>query len=157
MTSAASTTGRASEILAELRGVIEEGFESKKLQRSPHLVLLDDDFYETRISPVVSRWLVLFLEAKHLPGVSSKMVEAYILQDGSHLAGVRFEAWVKTEATTRLRKQRSPFDFGAPLTKRTPGPLELLHAFMEKKLDVKSFKLLNLASDWLKTVRAPAS
>merc|ERR1719502_662217 len=61
-------SGRAHTILAELSTVIAEGYELRALQRSPHLVLLNVEWYHQTMRPVLARWMLLWLEANHVGG-----------------------------------------------------------------------------------------
>jgi len=48
-------------ILSELSQCIEEGFKKHVLQRNPHLVLLDHQFYDTTMRPIMAKWALLWL------------------------------------------------------------------------------------------------
>eukprot|EP00966_Prymnesium_polylepis_P000904 20378-Prymnesium_polylepis.2 len=60
-------SGRAHSILRELRRVIAGGLEPsvKALQRSPHLVLLNVEWYHEKMKPVMAQWMQLWLESQH--------------------------------------------------------------------------------------------
>ena len=49
------------EILEKLSGVIQEGYDAHMLQRNPHLVLLDSNFYHQKLRPLISKWTLLWL------------------------------------------------------------------------------------------------
>ncbi|MAT98943.1 MAG: hypothetical protein CL608_17505, partial [Anaerolineaceae bacterium] len=127
-------SGRAHCILERLQAVIEEGYEQRALQRSPHLVLLNVEWYHQEMRPVMAQWMMLWLEASHVAGgLTARQIELYISDAGSPLGaeGIRGKT-------------------GAVKTREAHEVSEL-HAQMEARLDTKSFKLLNLAKEWLRT------
>ena len=69
----------ASAVLEDLKLLVELGFSQRALQRSPHLVLLNTEWYHAKMRPVMAKWMMLWLEANHVSGLSSEQVEAYIL------------------------------------------------------------------------------
>ena len=69
---------RAHRCLEQLTKIIEEGYACRALQRSPHLVLLNVEWYHTAMRPVLARWMLLWLEANHISGLTSAQIEAYI-------------------------------------------------------------------------------
>ena len=64
-------SGRAHRILEELSAVIEEAYKLRALQRSPHLVLLNAEWYHAKMMPVMAKWMLLWLEANHVSGLQS--------------------------------------------------------------------------------------
>ena len=114
-------SGRAHRVLEELQKVIEQGYEKRALQRSPHLVLLNLEWYHEVMKPVMVQWMMLWLEANHVSGLSTSEVELYITSNG-----------------------------GGEVSRQSPEEARL-HATMEEKVDVKCFKLLNLVKEWLRT------
>ena len=126
-------SGRAHRILEELREVIEDGYARRALQRSPHLVLLHTEWYHEVMRPVMVKWMLLWLEANHVAGLTPRQVELFIsggadVKAGQLASGA--EAGVESDADREM--------------------LELME-HMEGHLDVKTFKLLNLAKEWLRT------
>ena len=69
-------SGRAHRILEQLQAVIEEGYKLRALQRSPHLVLLNAEWYHQKMRPVMARWCMLWLEANHVAGLTFDQIEA---------------------------------------------------------------------------------
>ena len=70
----------AKSILEELREVINKGYELHAMQRNPHLVLLDLQFYHFAIKPVITKWSALWLY-KNFVGqvnVDLEVILAYI-------------------------------------------------------------------------------
>ena len=48
-------------IAAEVATVVEQGKKTHKMQRNPHLVLLDTDFYHTVLKPKIAKWMLIWL------------------------------------------------------------------------------------------------
>lgn len=54
----------AIEILDELQTVINEGFTTLQLQKSPHLTLVSKNFYDSKMKNVLAKWLLLWMRAR---------------------------------------------------------------------------------------------
>lgn len=82
----------AHKILEQLRIVIRSGVERKLLQKNPHLVLLNEDFYHNEMKPILCQWLGLWLTSEHVGrvfemgytvtdrGLSEDEISAYLLR-----------------------------------------------------------------------------
>ena len=81
-------SSRAKALLDDLRLVLDDGYAKRALQKSPHIVLLDAEWYHEVCKPLLARWCVLWLEKNHLVGLSEEDVVAYILH-GANYAGHR--------------------------------------------------------------------
>ena len=119
-------------------------------------MLLNPEWYNKCMRPVMARWMQLWLEANHVAGLSSEQIEAYITSDGSLLRGSGWEPWVYEAAAAREAKSGVAPAGGAvkevaAAALSDESALRLLHAFMEAKVDQKGFKLLNLTAEWLRT------
>jgi hypothetical protein len=126
-------------ILAELAAAIEEGYDKRALQRSPHLVLLNIEFYVEKLRPLMAQWMNLWLAANQLAGgLTPAMITAYLTGDLSPLEGVVWEASVEEGAASASGDGSHPSE-----------AMRRLHAHMEAVVDKRSFCLLNLASDWV--------
>lgn len=138
-----SQSALAHAILKELAVCIEAGYECRALQRSPHLVLLNEEFYSTRLRPIIARWMVLWLTSNQLGGaLTSPMLIAYLTGDASHLDGVAWEPWVVEAATAQSSASSGAVSIDLRMRR--------LHAFMEAQLDKRSLALMNMASDWVR-------
>ena len=61
-TAAEQQSGFTREIVAaEVTAVVEYGKTNHKMQRNPHLVLLDTDFYHTVLKPKIAKWMLIWL------------------------------------------------------------------------------------------------
>jgi hypothetical protein len=65
-------------ILSKFREAIKSGIACNALQEMPHLTLLNPEFYDNVMKPVLSEWLLLFLKAQHLFGLSDEETLTYI-------------------------------------------------------------------------------
>ena len=132
-------SAKAIAILDELAQLVESGYECRALQRSPHLVLLNIDWYHENMLRLMAEWMMLWLAANHFTGLSHVQTVAYLTDDDSKLEGVVWEEGV--EARARQLAGTEPL-----VTNR-----HRLVAMMEHSVDERSFKLLNLCHEWLRT------
>jgi hypothetical protein len=73
---------------AQLNGVIEQGYSEHTLQRSPHLTLLNEEWYKRSMMLPIAQWMLLWLEANHVSGLQSEHMLAYITHDYTPLIGL---------------------------------------------------------------------
>lgn len=74
-------SNRAIGILEELKLVVAEGYKQRALQRNPHIVLLNPDFYHKRMKPIVAQWILLWLESQNLTGLNDEQIIRYIMEE----------------------------------------------------------------------------
>ena len=134
-------SGRAHRTLDELKAVIEDGYAKRALQRSPHLVLLNLEWYHEQMRPVMAKWMMLWLEANHVGGLTPRQVELYIMGGADAHA-----AKLAADGARDEIHDDDVIDDGAD-----DAELQQLLAMMEHSVDTKCFKLLNLAKEWLRT------
>jgi hypothetical protein len=62
------------------REVLKKGFELHVMQRNPHLVLLDTQYYQSHIRPVMAKWVLLWLYKNFVGNVnvSKEVLLAYL-------------------------------------------------------------------------------
>jgi len=68
------------QLLQDIALVVEDGYNQHALQRSPHLVLLDNRFYDISVRPLIARWALVWLH-DHFTGrvgVSNEILLAYL-------------------------------------------------------------------------------
>ena len=70
----------AAACLDHLERVIEQGFATLQLQRSPHLALVSKNFYDVNMKPVLARWLLLWLRARKLPILTDDDVIEFLMR-----------------------------------------------------------------------------
>ena len=88
-------------MLEELCEIIEAGYEQKALQRSPHLTLLNEEWYVSEMKPVMARWMLLWLEANHVSGLRPDHMEAYVTRDCAPIAHEQWDEKVEAAAARR--------------------------------------------------------
>eukprot|EP01061_Rhynchopus_euleeides_P007779 TRINITY_DN1682_c1_g1_i2.p1 TRINITY_DN1682_c1_g1~~TRINITY_DN1682_c1_g1_i2.p1 ORF type:complete len:3842 (+),score=1703.90 TRINITY_DN1682_c1_g1_i2:1018-11526(+) len=77
---AASACGFGFDTLQEeTRAVLHKGCGQDALQTTPHLVLLDTEFYHTSLKPVMARWAALWLQRYMMTPPDTQSVQAFIL------------------------------------------------------------------------------
>jgi hypothetical protein len=161
MSVAFTHSARAHGILEQLSAVIEQGYALAALQSSPHLTLLNEEWYERSMKPVVAQWMLLFLEANHVSGLKTEHMVAYISNDGTPLIGTAWDAAVEEAAAAKAQATTSGESPGSrPAKKPSEGSgthaLRRLYALIDlklaaKELSAKAMQLLNLCADWLST------
>jgi hypothetical protein len=72
---------RAADTLEKLKVVIQEGYKLRVLQRNPHIVLLDPDFYHEKMKPIMAEWALLWIESQNLTGLGPEQILSYILAE----------------------------------------------------------------------------
>ena len=103
-------------------------------------MLLNLEWYHEQMRPVMGRWMMLWLEANHVAGLTPRQVELFISGAADQYAA-RLASGGSLPAANTANATESSAD--AEL-------LELMTT-MEAALDSKCFKLLNLAKEWLRT------
>ncbi len=73
-----SDSREALSILESISAAIQRGVGENKLQHNPHVVLLDRDFYNTQLKPLLVRWQLLYLRSKRLPNIEDKHLLSYM-------------------------------------------------------------------------------
>jgi hypothetical protein len=65
-------------ILDAISAAIQRGVAENKLQHTPHIVVLDRDFYSQQLKPLLVRWQLLYLRSKRLPNIEDKHLLSYM-------------------------------------------------------------------------------
>ena len=144
-------SSRAHTILRQLESVITLGYSLRALQKSPHLVLLNEEWYKSHMLPVMANWCHLWLEANNCVGLSSAEILAYITRDASVLGVPLADGGGELDAAKPDETSIQAL-FGGGADTKEDTKEAALHKLYEKamcKLDAKAFKMLNCATDWL--------
>ena len=70
-------------ILERLESVIQEGFTTLQLQKSPHLTLLSRNFYDEKMRPIICDWAILLLRKYKLSELDDQEVTEFLVR-GQH-------------------------------------------------------------------------
>jgi hypothetical protein len=107
------TRGIALDTLNRISAVLSEGYESRALQRLPHVTLLNTDWYHENLKPVMADWVYLWLQKQHLHGVSRREAISYIVEG----AVARSEATAKvTSLESAIAKTEAELGLRLPLS-----------------------------------------
>eukprot|EP01050_Picozoa_sp_SAG11_P001055 SAG11_NODE_43_length_20795_cov_11.860456_3_plen_1106_part_00 len=68
----------AFKVLALIKSAIDVGFSSKLVQKTPHIVILDQNFYHSELRPLLSRWIIFWLKESKLRELSFDKAFEYI-------------------------------------------------------------------------------
>ena len=80
---AAKLVTREVETLQALRAAVDRGVESKQLQKVPHLVVLDLDFYNAELRPHLTSWLLVWMRRRGLREVADEPLERCLASGGA--------------------------------------------------------------------------
>eukprot|EP00397_Hematodinium_sp_SG-2012_P000007 GEMP01000007.1.p1 GENE.GEMP01000007.1~~GEMP01000007.1.p1 ORF type:complete len:5820 (+),score=1409.10 GEMP01000007.1:169-17628(+) len=108
-------------VIAKLIAALHVGYTSKCLQRIPHIVLLNEDFYHAKLKPLLVEWLLIYLQQEHV-------ADSVQYEDNLGLTA--------QEMTTYILERATP---GSPLFAKV------------SMLTASDKKMLNLSYDWLFT------
>jgi Ca2+-binding EF-hand superfamily protein len=89
-------------LLEQISAAIGTGLLERHMQSSPHTVLLNTDFYYTSILPLMCDWVMLWIEAQHLTGITSAQLREYLMTPGTH--GLELASAVEHGVTPHFRK-----------------------------------------------------
>jgi hypothetical protein len=62
-------------------GAIKAGLDDNKLQRQPHIVLLDLNYYRSVLRPVFAEWMMIYLQIEQVDaatGAAAPQLLAYL-------------------------------------------------------------------------------
>ena len=145
-------SGKARKILASLSLVLDEGYRLRALQRSPHVILLNNQYYQSDIKPVLAQWCVLWLEAQGVLGsISEKSCTQYILEGGD-VRSLVYEikkAKAQSEEAKAPEAQRKAALARIAALERKRDERQALRAEIAQNLKESQIKMLNLGHEWL--------
>lgn len=72
--------GNALDIVRRLSTVIKEGYAASALQRLPHITLLNPQYFNEKVKPIMAEWAYLWLEKHHLHGIDRDETLRYLLE-----------------------------------------------------------------------------
>ena len=70
----------AKNILQKLSDVLNEGYRSESLQRRPHIVLLDTEFYKKRMLAELTEWMLLYIKDEIISAVDDSELREFLLR-----------------------------------------------------------------------------
>lgn len=122
-------------ILKEFRQEVETGLATNSLQSMPHLTLLNVDFYETKLKPLLAKWLLLFIKTQLFVGLSDEDTLNYITR----------RPGLFSTAAQRAKANRTTIEQETTTEDTTTA------AFIARvaALDEGYIKVLNLSFEWL--------
>ena len=75
---------RATKILEALKDKINIGYEIRALQRNPHIILLNADWYFVELAPILAQWLYMFFEANHMAGLKEHEILKFLIEGANN-------------------------------------------------------------------------
>jgi len=129
----------ADNILKQIKGVVEIGFQKRHLQKTPHFVLLSRNWYHRELKPLLAKWVVIWLSFGQTvaSGLNDDQMLKYLL--------------LKKEAGTSAA---APAPQAGKATTAGPSMRDRARAIgvKEELLSDDFLKLLNISHDWLHTL-----
>eukprot|EP00457_Paulinella_chromatophora_P000019 gb/GEZN01000019.1/.p1 GENE.gb/GEZN01000019.1/~~gb/GEZN01000019.1/.p1 ORF type:complete len:4425 (-),score=920.40 gb/GEZN01000019.1/:221-11590(-) len=95
--------GVALEILKRLALVVKEAYETRALQRLPHITLLNQDFYQAKMKPILAEWAYLWLLQHHLHGISYEEALRYLLEGAATRSAASTTVQILHQAIETIR------------------------------------------------------
>ena len=109
-------------LLDRLSAVLAEGYAAKALQRTPHAILLNKDFYHAKIKPVMAEWTYMWLQKEHLAGISKTEALQYLTQG----AAAQSDAARKiTSLQHALKRRQIKLGLVPPTLEKCENPSEI--------------------------------
>lgn len=97
-------SSRAMEILESLRCVIDDGYACRALQRNPHVVLLNTEWYHHVLRPVMTDWLYMWFETQHLSSLSEANVKMYLNEGACREHNSQLAQLIESELSLEHKK-----------------------------------------------------
>ena len=97
-------SSRAKEILEGLRRVVEEGYACRALQRNPHVVLLNTEWYHSTLRPMMTDWLYMWIETQHLSSIGEGDVKQYLNEGANMEHNPQLAALIDTQLSQEHKK-----------------------------------------------------
>ena len=95
---------RAKGILERLQTVIVDGYSIRALQRNPHIVLLNTEWYHTSLKPIMAEWLYMWIESQHMSALSQSQAVQYLLEGASVAHNSDLAALVESQVSFEHKK-----------------------------------------------------
>jgi len=74
-------------VLAKLREAFKYGAKERLMQTTPHVVLLSRNFYRSHLRALLSQWMIVWLRAQSLAGMSDEQMSKYLEHGARSLDG----------------------------------------------------------------------
>ncbi|CUG86246.1 Hypothetical protein, putative, partial [Bodo saltans] len=78
VTTAMKDSPQTHELLQRFKAKVKQGIASNALQEMPHLTLLNTEFYEKELKPILAEWSNVFIKAQHFVGLTDAETIVYI-------------------------------------------------------------------------------
>lgn len=95
---------KAKEILNLIQYTILEGFNIRALQKNPHIVLLNLEWYHSILKPIIADWLFMWIETQHIGTISEEIIKKYILEGSSHELNIEITNIIENSLSCEHKK-----------------------------------------------------
>ncbi|KAK9171353.1 EF-hand calcium-binding domain-containing protein [Cryptosporidium meleagridis] len=138
-------SGSIVNLLVKIQSKIESGISRRSIQSNPHLVLLDEEYYEKEIKPLLIRWIIFVIRFHKFSGLSDELCEVYLSAKGSLKLGPGVGK--ACESGSRIKSENSKTAKGGEENTIDLNVSSLISKL--DNLDDSSMKILNLSKDWI--------
>lgn len=135
---------RAEGILLRIKQCVSQGYDIRALQRNPHIVLLNDEWYDVELKPILAEWLFMYIQSQHISGgLSESEILEYLLNTvtSTHTSGLA----EKVERLVEVVSHKKLLNLGKDW-------LNVYLPHVLKKINRVSFGLLN-AADYERAIK----
>eukprot|EP01033_Poteriospumella_lacustris_P010457 gene10460-7435_t len=136
--------GVALDILKQISGVIQKGIAERNLQRLPHIILLNNEFYHKELKPFMAEWAYLWLQKQHLHGIDHQEAIQYLLEGAAAKSDAATKIHLLEQA---LHKVKMTMGEEAPMVTPTRGHLKAMTQEQRESFDAAATQLMRQASD----------
>lgn len=117
--------GAALDILKKISLAVQQGYLNRNLQRLPHVTLLNIEYYESVLKPLMAEWAYLWLQQQHLHGIDKAEAIQYILEGAAARSDISTKVNLLDMAITRVLQEKGtlsaePLPTAGYIRTRTP-------------------------------------
>lgn len=140
--------GIALDILKKISNVIQKGIDERHLQRLPHIILLNPDFYDEYLKPLLAEWAYLWLQKQHLHGIDHMEAIRYMLEGGAAKSDTSIKVHL---LELELNKTQITLGKLSPLVTPTTGYQKMMSPEKRSQFERKQISLKRQNSDTIQS------
>jgi hypothetical protein len=130
--------------LKQISDVIQKGFAERNLQRLPHIILLNPDFYHKELKPIMAEWTYFWLQKQHLHGIDHGEAVRYLLEGAAAKSDTSTKIHLLELAITKTKMAKGDL---APVMTPTRGFQRSMSVEQRSNLEATALTLKRQASD----------
>ena len=138
----------ALDILTRISEIVNKGIANRHLQRLPHLILLNTEYYRASMMPILAEWCYVWLQKQHLHGIEQSEAIKYMIEG----AAARSESTTKLKLIDLALKKIEVSLGQSPSTPRLTSGYQ--RSMSHEEREEKMFAISELQRTTLETVQA---